>query len=324
MSHNADFLIFSGNANQPLATEIAAHLGIHLGHARIGRFSDGETNVEIEQNVRARDIFVIQPTSHPANENLMELLVMVDALRRASAERITAVMPYFGYARQDRRPRSSRVPIAAKLVANMLQSAGVSRVLTMDLHADQVQGFFDIPVDNIYASSILLADLRRQASNESLLVVSPDVGGVVRARALAKDLGGDMAIIDKRRPRANESEVMHVIGDVEGRHCVIMDDIIDTAGTLISAARALKERGACKVYAYCTHAVLSGPAIERIDSESLIDSVAVTNTIPLREAARACGKIRQITVAPVFAQTILRISRGDSVKSLFDHQAALF
>jgi len=266
---------------------------------------------------------VVQSTCAPTNENLMELLIMVDALKRASAERICAVIPYFGYARQDRRPRSSRVPISAKVVANLLQTVGVERVLTMDLHADQIQGFFDIPVDNIYASPVLLGDLR-QKNYENLMVVSPDVGGVVRARALAKQLNCDLAIIDKRRPKANVSEVMNVIGDIEGRNCVIMDDMIDTAGTLVKAAEVLKERGAKKVYAYCTHPIFSGPAIERITKGGALDEVVVTNTIPLSEAARACQKIRQLTVAPLIAETIQRISKGESVMSLFSEQNPLF
>ena len=274
--------------------------------------------IEIQQNVRARDAYVVQPTCAPTNENLMELLLMVDALKRASARRITAVMPYFGYARQDRRPRSTRVPISAKVVANMLEAAGVNRVLTMDLHADQIQGFFDIPVDNIYASPVLLSDLHSKRY-ENLVVVSPDVGGVVRARALAKQLGCDLAIIDKRRPKANVSEVMHVIGDIEGRNCVIMDDMIDTAGTLVKAAEVLKERGAKNVYAYCTHAVFSGPAIERI-SKSQLDEVVIANTIPLRPEAADCKKIRQLSVAFLFAETIRRISDGESVTSLFSEQ----
>ena len=318
-----DFMIFTGNANPVLAAEIAQHLNTQLGAANVGRFSDGEVTVEITQNVRARDVFVIQSTCAPTNENLMELIIMVDALKRASAARISAVIPYFGYARQDRRPRSSRVPISAKVVANMLQTVGVNRVLTMDLHADQIQGFFDIPVDNIYASPVLLGDLR-QKNYEDLLVVSPDVGGVVRARALAKQLGCDMAIIDKRRPKANVSEVMHVIGDIEGRNCVIMDDMIDTAGTLVKAAEVLKERGAKKVYAYCTHPIFSGPAIERIAQGTALDEVVVTNTIPLSDAAAQCTKIRQLSVAPLIAQTIQRIARGDSVMSLFQEQENLF
>jgi ribose-phosphate pyrophosphokinase len=273
--------------------------------------------------VRARDVFVVQSTCAPTNENLMELLIMVDALKRASAERISAVIPYFGYARQDRRPRSSRVPISAKVVANLLETVGVARVLTMDLHADQIQGFFDIPVDNIYASPVLLRDLR-QKNYEDLIVVSPDVGGVVRARALAKQLGTDLAIIDKRRPKANVSEVMHVIGDIEGRNCVIMDDMIDTAGTLVKAAEVLKERGAKHVYAYCTHPIFSGPAIDRIAKGAALDEVVVTNTIPLSDAARGCSKIRQLTVAPLIAETIQRIATGESVMSLFSDQVNLF
>ena len=318
-----DFMLFTGNANPVLAAEIAQHLGTQLGAANVGRFSDGEVTVEIMQNVRARDVFVIQSTCVPTNENLMELIIMVDALKRASAERISAVIPYFGYARQDRRPRSSRVPITAKVVANMLQAVGVSRVLTMDLHADQIQGFFDIPVDNIYASPVLLGDLR-QKNYTDLLVVSPDVGGVVRARALAKQLNCDMAIIDKRRPKANVSEVMHVIGDIDGRNCVIMDDMIDTAGTLVKAAEVLKERGAKNVYASCSHPSFSGPAIERISKGNALDEVVVTNTIPLSQAAQACGKIRQLSVAPLMAETIARIASGESVMSLFADQDNLF
>lgn len=315
-TNHSDFMIFSGNANRGIAEEIARHLGTTLGAAEVGRFSDGEVTVEIKQNVRTRDVFVVQPTCSPTNENLMELLVMVDALKRASAERICAVIPYFGYARQDRRPRSSRVPITAKVVANMLQAVGVARVLTMDLHADQIQGFFDIPVDNIYASPVLLGDLR-QKNYEDLIVVSPDVGGVVRARALAKQLNCDLAIIDKRRPKANVSEVMHVIGDIDGRNCVIMDDMIDTAGTLVKAAEVLKQRGAKKVYAYCTHPIFSGPAIERIAGGEALDEVVVTNTIPLSADAQGCTKIRQLSVAPLIAETMKRISTGDSVLSLF-------
>jgi ribose-phosphate pyrophosphokinase len=284
----------------------------------VGRFSDGEVTVEIRQNVRARDVFVVQPTCTPTNENLMELLIMVDALKRASARRITAVIPYFGYARQDRRPRSTRVPISAKVVANLLETVGVERVLTMDLHADQIQGFFDIPVDNIYASPVLLSDLKSK-DHPNLVVISPDVGGVVRARALAKQLGCDLAIIDKRRPAANVSEVMHVIGEIDGRNCVIMDDMIDTAGTLVKAAEVLKARGARSVYAYCTHPVFSGPAVERIKA-SHIDEVVITNTIPLSDEAKACGKIRQLSVAFLFAETIRRISDGESVTSLFAEQ----
>jgi ribose-phosphate pyrophosphokinase len=318
-----DFMIFTGNANPVLASEITQHLNTQLGAANVGRFSDGEVTVEITQNVRARDVFVVQSTCAPTNENLMELIIMVDALKRASAARISAVIPYFGYARQDRRPRSSRVPISAKVVANMLQTVGVNRVLTMDLHADQIQGFFDIPVDNIYASPVLLGDLR-QKNYPDLLVVSPDVGGVVRARALAKQLNCDMAIIDKRRPKANVAEVMHVIGDIDGRNCVIMDDMIDTAGTLVKAAEVLKERGAKHVYAYGTHAIFSGPAIDRIAKGSALDEVVVTNTIPLSQAAQACAKIRQLSVAPLMAETIARIASGESVMSLFADQDNLF
>jgi ribose-phosphate pyrophosphokinase len=323
-THQPDFLIFTGNANPSMALEISQHLGTTLGAAHVGRFSDGEVTVEIQQNVRSRDVFVVQSTCAPTNDNLMELLVMVDALKRASAERITAVIPYFGYARQDRRPRSARVPITAKVVANMLQAVGVTSVLTMDLHADQIQGFFDIPVDNIYASPVLLGDLR-QKNYADLMVVSPDVGGVVRARALAKQLGCDMAIIDKRRPKANVSEVMHVIGDIDGRNCVIMDDMIDTAGTLVKAAEVLKERGAKKVYAYCTHPIFSGPAIDRITHGDALDEVVVTNTIPLHANAQGCQKIRQLSVAPLIAETIQRIAKGESVMSLFsDAEQALF
>jgi ribose-phosphate pyrophosphokinase len=311
-------VLFTGNANPVLAQEIAQQLGAELGKAKVGRFSDGEVDVEIQQNVRARDVFLVQSTSAPTNENLMELLIMADAVKRASARRITAVIPYFGYARQDRRPRSTRVPISAKVVANLLETVGIERVLTMDLHADQIQGFFDIPVDNIYASPVLLTDLKAK-NYPDLVVVSPDVGGVVRARALAKQLGCDLAIIDKRRPKANVSEVMHVIGDIDGRNCVIMDDMIDTAGTLVKAAEVLKERGAKSVYAYCTHAVLSGPAVERIKG-SLLDEVVITNTIPLSDAGKACKKIRPLSVAFLFAETIRRISDGESVTSLFAEQ----
>jgi len=315
-------VLFTGNANPALAQEMATHLGIDVGRASVGRFSDGEVDVEIQQNVRARDLFIVQPTCAPTNENLMELCIMVDALKRASARRITAVIPYFGYARQDRRPRSRRVPISAKVVANMLEAVGVERLLTMDLHADQIQGFFNIPVDNIYASPVLLSDLKGK-NYPDLVVVSPDVGGVVRARALAKQLGCDLAIIDKRRPKTNVSEVMHVIGEIEDRNCVIMDDMIDTAGTLVKAAEVLKERGAKSVYAYCTHPVFSGPAVERIKA-SQIDEVVVTNTIPLNDAAKACSKIRQLSAAFLFAESIRRISDGESVTSLFAEQNANF
>ncbi|HQC95972.1 MAG TPA: ribose-phosphate pyrophosphokinase [Aquabacterium sp.] len=315
-------VLFTGNANPALAQEMATSLGVELGKATVGRFSDGEVTVELHQNVRARDVFVVQSTCAPTNENLMELLIMVDALKRASARRITAVIPYYGYARQDRRPRSMRVPISAKVVANLLETVGVERVLTMDLHADQIQGFFDIPVDNIYASPVLLSDLKSKAYPD-LVVVSPDVGGVVRARALAKQMGCDLAIIDKRRPKANVSEVMHVIGEIDGRNCVIMDDMIDTAGTLVKAAEVLKERGAKRVFAYCTHPILSGPAVERI-ANSQLDEVVITNTIPLTEPARSCKKIRQLSVAFLFAETIRRISDGESVTSLFAEQNANF
>jgi len=311
-------VLFTANSNRALAQEIASALGVELGRAKVARFLDGEVDVEIHQNVRARDVFVVQSTCAPTNEHVMELLIMVDALKRASARRITAVIPYFGYARQDRRPRSTRVPISAKVVANLLETVGVERVLTMDLHADQIQGFFDIPVDNIYASPVLLADLKSK-NYKDLVVISPDVGGVVRARALAKQLGCDLAIIDKRRPSANVSEVMHVIGEIEGRNCVVMDDMIDTAGTLVKAAEVLKERGARNVYAYCTHAVFSGPAIERM-AKSQLDEVVVTNTIELNDAARACKKIRQLSVAFLFAETIRRITDGESVTSLFAEQ----
>jgi ribose-phosphate pyrophosphokinase len=311
-------VLFTGNANPVLAQEIATHLGVELGKAMVGRFSDGEVTVEIQQNVRARDVFVVQPTCTPTNEHLMELLIMVDALKRASARRITAVMPYFGYARQDRRPRSTRVPISAKVVANMLEAIGVERLLTMDLHADQIQGFFDIPVDNIYASPVLLTDVKSK-NYKDVVVISPDIGGVVRARALAKQLGCDLAIIDKRRAAANVSEVMHVIGEIDGRNCVIMDDMIDTAGTLVKAAEVLKSRGARSVFAYCTHPVFSGPAVERI-RKSQIDEVVITNTIPLSAEAKGCSKIRQLSVAFLFAETIRRISDGESVTSLFAEQ----
>ncbi|TSH99048.1 ribose-phosphate pyrophosphokinase [Verticiella sediminum] len=308
-------MIFTGTANPRLAVDVANHLDMPLGKMTVGRFSDGEVMVEINENVRGKDVFVLQPTCAPTNDNLMEIMVMVDALRRASAGRITAAIPYFGYARQDRRPRSARVSISAKVVANMLQVAGVDRVLTMDLHADQIQGFFDIPVDNIYAAPILLGDIWKR-SLDNLLVVSPDIGGVVRARALAKRLEADLAIIDKRRPRANVSEVMNIIGEVEGRNCIIMDDMVDTAGTLCKAAAALKEHGALSVAAYCTHAVLSGNAIERI-SESDLDSLVVTDSIPLSDPASACGRIRQLSCAALLGETMLRISHAESVSSLF-------
>lgn len=309
-------MIFAGNAHPQLARRVAAHLDLRLGKATVGRFSDGEVQVEILENVRGRDVFVIQPTGRPTNENIMELLIMVDALRRASAARITTVIPYFGYARQDRRVRSVRVPISAKVVANMIEAVGADRVLTIDVHADQVQGFFNLPVDNIYASPIMLGDIWRRESGE-VTVVSPDVGGVVRARAIAKRLDdADLAIIDKRRPRANESQVMHIIGDVDGRCCVMIDDMVDTAGTLCQAALALKEHGASKVYAYATHAVLSGPAVANI-AGSVLDELVVTDTLPLQQDAQACDRIRQLSVAEMLAETIRRISMEESVSSLF-------
>jgi len=312
----SQLMVFSGNANPALAAEIVSHLSLPLGKAVVGQFSDGEVMAEIQENVRGRDVFVVQPTCAPPNDNLMELLVMIDALRWASAKRITAVVPYFGYARQDRRPRSARVPITARLVAKMISKSGADRVLTVDLHADQIQGFFDIPVDNVYASPILLGDIWRQ-KYEDLMVVSPDVGGVVRARALAKRLDdAGLAIIDKRRPRANEAQVMNIIGDVEGRSCVLIDDLVDTAGTLCRAAEALKAHGARKVVAYCTHPVLSGPAVDNI-SNSMLDELVVTNTIPLSEAARACGKIRQLSIGELLAETMRRVSNEESVSSLF-------
>ncbi|NVZ10878.1 ribose-phosphate diphosphokinase [Allochromatium humboldtianum] len=312
----SQLMVFSGNANPGLSAEIVSHLSLPLGKAVVGQFSDGEVMAEIQENVRGRDVFVVQPTCAPTNDNLMELLVMIDALRWASAKRITAVVPYFGYARQDRRPRSARVPITARLVAKMISKSGADRVLTVDLHADQIQGFFDIPVDNVYASPILLGDIWRQ-KHDDLMVVSPDVGGVVRARALAKRLDdADLAIIDKRRPRANEAQVMNIIGDVEGRSCVLVDDLVDTAGTLCRAAEALKAHGASKVVAYCTHPVLSGPAVDNI-SGSVLDELVVTNTIPLTEQARACGKIRQLSIGELLAETMRRISNEESVSSLF-------
>jgi ribose-phosphate pyrophosphokinase len=307
--------VFTGKANPALAQEITRHLHVPLGRAHVGRFSDGEVNVELMENVRGRDVFIVQPTNPPA-ENLMELLMMTDACRRASAKRITAVVPYFGYGRQDRRPRATRVSITAKLVANMIASAGVDRLLTVDLHADQIQGFFDIPVDNVYASPVLLGDAWKQKYKD-MVVVSPDVGGVVRARALAKRLDdADLAIIDKRRPRPNESKVMNIIGEVEGRTCVLIDDMVDTAGTLCQAAQALKDEGAIKVVAYITHPVLSGAAIERI-SKSVLDELVVTDTIPLSEEGLACSRIRQLSVAGLLAETVRRINDEESVSSLY-------
>ncbi len=312
---NVNLMVVSGNANPLLAKDVAKRLSIPVGRISVGRFSDGEVNVEILENVRGRDVFVLQSTSAPTNDNLMEIMVIVDALKRSSAARITAAIPYFGYARQDRRPRSARVAISAKVVANMLEAVGVDRVLTMDLHADQIQGFFDIPVDNVYATPMLLGDLWKK-NYQDLVVVSPDVGGVVRARAMAKRLESDLAIIDKRRPKANVSEVMNIIGEVDGRTCVIMDDMVDTAGTLCKAAEVLKERGAKRVVAYCTHAVLSGSAVQKI-TVSPLDELVVTDTIALRDDARACNKIRQLSVAELLAETIRRINSEDSVSNLF-------
>ena len=307
--------VFTGNANPELAGEIVQRLGIPLGRAAVGKFSDGEINVEIMENVRGQDVFVVQPTCAPTNDNLMELLVMIDAIKRSSAWRITAVVPYFGYARQDRRPRTARVAITAKLAASMISVAGANRVLTIDLHADQIQGFFDIPTDNIYASPVLLGELWRKALPNPV-VVSPDVGGVVRARALAKQLETDLAIIDKRRPRTNEAKVMHIIGKVRDRSCILIDDMVDTANTLCEAASALKKQGAVKVLACCTHPVLSGDAVKRIKASEL-DEVLVTNSIPLSPAARKCAMIKQSNVAELLAESIRRIATGDSVSSLF-------
>jgi ribose-phosphate pyrophosphokinase len=321
MSQNNEFgslsiALFTGSANPALAQEITRHLHVPIGRAEVGRFSDGEVSVELMENVRGRDVFIVQPTCPPSNDNLMELLMMTDACRRASAKRITAVVPYFGYARQDRRPRATRVAITAKLVANMLAGAGVDRLLTIDLHADQIQGFFDIPVDNVYASPVLLGEVWKQ-KYQNMIVVSPDVGGVVRARALAKRLDdADLAIIDKRRPRPNESKVMNIIGEVEGKTCVLVDDMVDTAGTLCQAAQALKDEGALKVVAYITHPVLSGQAIERI-STSVLDELVVTDTIQLSEAGTQCSRIRQLSVAGLLAETIRRISDEESVSSLY-------
>nr|WP_093428555.1 ribose-phosphate diphosphokinase [Thiohalospira halophila] len=313
---DTNMMVFAGNANPQLAKAIVSFMKIPLGRAVVGKFSDGESMTEIMENVRGRDVFVVQPTCEPTNDNLMELLVMIDALRRASAGRVTAVLPYFGYARQDRRPRSSRVPISAKVVANMIESVGCDRVLTVDLHADQIQGFFDIPVDNVYASPILLGDIWRR-KYENLMVVSPDVGGVVRARAVAKRLDdAELAIIDKRRPRANESQVMNIIGDVRDRTCILVDDLVDTAGTLCKAAGALKDQGAARVLAYCTHPVLSGPAIDNI-VESRLDELVVTDTIPLSREGRESGKIRVLSIAEMLAETIRRISHEESVSSLY-------
>ncbi|MDZ7828715.1 MAG: ribose-phosphate diphosphokinase [Halofilum sp. (in: g-proteobacteria)] len=309
-------MVFAGNANRELAEQICEHLGLTLGEANVGRFSDDETQLEILENVRGRDVFIVQSICKPANDNLMEILLMCDAMRRASVGRITAVIPYFGYSRQDRRMRHQRVPVSAKVVANMLCTAGIDRLLTIDLHADQIQGFFDIPVDNVYASPLLLGDIWRQ-KHPNMVVVSPDVGGVVRARAVAKRLDDtDLAIIDKRRPRANESEVMHIIGDVRDRTCIIIDDLVDTAGTLCQAAQALKKHGARAVIAYATHPVLSGPAVERIN-DSVMDELVVTDTIPLNEQAAACPKIRQLGTADLMAETLRRVHHEESVSSLY-------
>ena len=313
----ASLMIFSGNANLRLASSIAHELNVAVGKAVVGRFSDGEVMVEVMENVRGRDVYVIQPTCVPTADNFMELLVMIDAMKRASAARVTAVIPYFGYARQDRRPRSARVPITAKVAASMISVAGTDRVVTVDLHSDQIQGFFDIPVDNVYASPITLADIwQQQQSMHEVVVVSPDVGGVVRARAIAKRLDADLAIIDKRRPRANVATVMNIIGEVEGKCCVLVDDMVDTAGTLCSAAGALKEKGAIKVVAYCVHPVLSGPAVDNI-MNSKMDELVVTDTIPLSDYAQACGKIRQLSVAQMLAETIRRMAHGESVSSMY-------
>lgn len=310
-------MVFSGNANQELAQNVAKWLGVPLGSTEVHQFSDGETSVELNENVRGQDVFIIQPTCFPTNDNLLELLLMADALHRSSADRITAVVPYFGYARQDRRVRSARVPISAKVVADMIGAAGVDRLLTVDLHAEQIQGFFSIPVDNVYGSPILVEDVKLQHYKD-LVVVSPDIGGVVRARAFAKQLNVDLAIIDKRRPKANESQVMHLIGDVTDRTCLIVDDMVDTAGTLCKAADALKEQGATRVVSYCTHAVLSGNAINNINNSSL-DTLVVTDTIPLKEDAQNCSKIRQLSLAKFLGESIRRVSNEESVSAMFDH-----
>jgi ribose-phosphate pyrophosphokinase len=313
---DGQIVVFTGNANPKLAQAVVEHLHLNMGDASVGSFSDGEVQVEISENVRGKDVFVMQPTCAPTSDNLMELLVMIDAVRRSSARRITAVIPYFGYARQDRRPRSVRVPITARVVAQMIGNVKADRVLTVDLHADQIQGFFDIPVDNVYASPILLGDVWKQKYPD-IVVVSPDVGGVVRARALAKRLDdADLAIIDKRRPRPNEARVMNIIGEVRGRTCILVDDLVDTAGTLCLAAKALKEQGAVCVVAYCTHPVLSGSAVENIEASEL-DELVVTDTIPLQKTAQACSKIRQLSIATMLAETMRRISMEESVSSLY-------
>ncbi len=308
-------MVFAGNSNPELVQKVVDHLHIPLGKASVGRFSDGEVAIEIQENVRGKDVFIIQSTCAPTNDNLMELVIMADALRRSSAKRVTAVIPYFGYARQDRRPRSARVAISAKVVADMLSGVGIDRVLTVDLHADQIQGFFDIPVDNIYGSPVLHSDIERQ-NHENLIIVSPDHGGVVRARAVAKVLNCDLAIIDKRRPKANKAEVMNIIGDIEGKTCVLIDDMVDTAGTLCQAAKALKSKGALKVVAYCIHPVLSGRAMDNLGNSDL-DELVVTNTIPLTAEARALGKIRQLDMSPLLAESVRRISNEESISALF-------
>lgn len=312
-----NLMVFAGNANPELAEQIAKHIGIPLGDAKISKFSDGEISVEICENVRGKDVFIIQPTCAPTNDSLMELLLVADAMHRASANRITAVVPYFGYARQDRRVRSARVAISAKVVADMIGAVGVHRVLTVDLHAEQIQGFFSIPVDNVYGSPLLTEDIERQ-NYENLTVVSPDIGGVVRARAVAKQLNVDLAIIDKRRPQANVAQVMHIIGEIKGRTCLIVDDMVDTAGTLCKAAEALKEQGASKVIAYCTHPVLSGAAFENI-SNSQLDSLVVTDTIPLSKEFQNCPKVRQLSMAKLLAESIRRVSNEESISAMFDN-----
>ena len=312
-----NLMVFTGNANPALADAIAKNIGVPLGRASISKFSDGEVSVELNENVRGKDVFVIQPTCAPTNDSIMELLLMSDALHRASANRITAVIPYFGYARQDRRVRSARVAISSKVVADMIGAVGVNRVLTVDLHAEQIQGFFSIPVDNVYGSPVLTDDIERQ-NYSNLTVVSPDVGGVVRARAVAKQINADLAIIDKRRPTANEAQIMHIIGDVNGKSCLIVDDMVDTAGTLCKAADALKDHGATKVVAYCTHPVLSGPAIQNIEGSNL-DSLVVTDTIPLNEKAKSCKSIRQLSMAKLLAESIRRVSNEESISAMFDN-----
>ena len=312
-----NLMVFTGNANPALADAIARNIGVPLGRASISKFSDGEVSVELNENVRGKDVFVIQPTCAPTNDSIMELLLMSDALHRASANRITAVIPYFGYARQDRRVRSARVAISSKVVADMIGAVGVNRVLTVDLHAEQIQGFFSIPVDNVYGSPVLTDDIERQ-NYSNLTVVSPDVGGVVRARAVAKQINADLAIIDKRRPTANEAQIMHIIGDVNGKSCLIVDDMVDTAGTLCKAADALKDHGATKVVAYCTHPVLSGPAIQNIEGSNL-DSLVVTDTIPLNEKAKSCKNIRQLSMAKLLAESIRRVSNEESISAMFDN-----